>query len=172
LESFIATPLSIRDIRAKAFALRKSLDLDNSPYFPIVEFVELILPQIIPEFEFHIGTEKETGDCHGLTYPEENCIKIREDVYINATNGKGRDRFTIAHELGHYILHKSQNIALARTTSRRIEAYKNPEWQANTFAAELLMPVNLINPSDTVLYISDNFGVSFQAAKVRINKIK
>ena len=36
----------------------------------------------------------------------ENCIKIREDVYERAIKGYGRDRFTLAHELGHFLMHQ------------------------------------------------------------------
>lgn len=168
----MAKPLSIQSIRDKALQLRQDFDLSESAQFPIVEFVELILPQIMPGFIFLVETKEEMRNSHGLTLPEENCIKIREDVYENAIAGIGRDRFTVAHELGHYLLHQVQNIVLARTGNNKIEAFRNPEWQADTFAAELLMPINLIEGTDNKFSISERFGVSYKAAKVRLNKIR
>ncbi len=171
MQSVIAKPLSRRAVRQIALELREIFDYTNTPYFPIVRFVELILPSIIPEFTFIVEPIETMGDCLGLTFPEENCMKIREDVYINAINGNGRDRFTIAHELGHYILHKSQNVSLARTVNKKIEPFRDPEWQANTFAAEFLIPQNLIAESDNVFDISKTFGVSHQAAEIRLKNI-
>lgn len=46
------------------------------------------------------------GAKHGETIPSENRIRIREDVYERACNGYGRDRLTMAHELGHLLLHR------------------------------------------------------------------
>ena len=81
-----------------------------------------------------------------------------------------RDRFTVAHELGHYFLHSSQGstpIIAYRSGSTRIE------WEANWFAASLLMPkveftAALRNLRD-VNQVARKFGVSSAAAEVRKN---
>lgn len=111
------------------------------------------------------------GDYHGLTYTNEGNIKIREDVYLNAVEGKGRDRFTMAHELGHFLLHNPKNVILARTKSKT-KIYEDAEWQADTFAAELLMPIDMITDEDDIDSISRKFGVSAKAAEVRLNKVR
>ena len=122
-------------------------------------------------FHICILTKEEMGNIHGLSCPTEKCIKIREDVYERAIQGYGRDRFTLAHEVGHYILHNTKSVQLARLgEERKIEAYRDPEWQANTFAAELLMPITLID-TDDINVIAEEFGVSKSAANVRIKKI-
>lgn len=54
------------------------------------------------------------GECHGITYPDRNEIQIRQDVYDRAIAGSGRDRLTLAHELGHLLFHEKQNISYAR----------------------------------------------------------
>ena len=51
MTSQIAQPLSRKEIREIARNLRKALDLENEPYFPIMPFVEGILPRIDPKFE-------------------------------------------------------------------------------------------------------------------------
>jgi len=74
------------------------------------------------------------GAKHGETIPSENRIRIREDVYERACNGYGRDRLTMAHELGHLLLHRVEMITLAREDGD-IPPYKDPEWQAKDIAS-------------------------------------
>lgn len=37
---------------------------------------------------------------------EDIVIRVRSDVYERACENHGRDRFALAHELGHYSLHR------------------------------------------------------------------
>ena len=103
---------------------------------------------------------------HGETLIGKNTIKIREDVYERAYAGYGRDRLTIAHEIGHLILHKPENISLTRADNVAIPAYLNPEWQANAFAGELLAPYDVIQ-GKSLMEISNTFGVTVDAAKIQ-----
>ena len=72
----------------------------------------------------------------------ENELKIRESCYLGLCNKNPRDIFTLFHELGHFFLgHK-------RTYTRdELKAHlfsEDSEWQANQFAAEILMPQAVI----------------------------
>ncbi|NLK87794.1 MAG: ImmA/IrrE family metallo-endopeptidase [Clostridiaceae bacterium] len=140
-------------------------------FFPIVEFIELILPKIDPGFELEILTREEMGTKHGLTLPDKKCIRLREDVYIRACNNEGRDRLTLAHEVGHYFLHDSSSVQHARLQpGEEIKAFEDPEWQASAFAGELLVPAHLakgLRPAD-IAYMC---GVSNEAALMQYNKI-
>ena len=59
------------------------------------------------------------------------------DIVLPQFTSPLRDRFTIGHELGHYFLHSRQG-------ERPLVAYRQGsgrlEWEANWFAAGLLMP--------------------------------
>lgn len=170
---YIVNPMSIKNIREYASVIRNSLQINDkeNKYFPIVSFIELIMPRLDPQFCINIIPKEEMQGVHGLTCPEERCINIREDVYLGACNGNGRDRFTLAHELGHYLLHNKDNVKLARRDSGvPNKIYENSEWQADTFAAELLMPLDLID-NDNIFKISEEFGVSVTAASIRAKKI-
>jgi Zn-dependent peptidase ImmA (M78 family) len=84
-------------------------------------------------------------DIHGETEIKEQVIRIREDVYHGAIRGMGRDRMTVAHEVGHYILLVAQGLKLYRSfTVSKIEAFRDPEWQAKALAGEILCPYHLI----------------------------
>lgn len=165
MQGRLAEPLSRKQIRNIALAIRKIVGAENKLYFPIVEFLELILPQIMPSFQFIIETEEMMGSCHGLTYPEHKIIKIREDVYDRAVNGSGRDRLTLAHELFHLLQHSNDNISFARIgDNSKVVTYCDPEWQADAFGGELLIPKHLIG-NMSVDEIVANCDVSYSAAK-------
>jgi|ERR1035438_924023 hypothetical protein len=94
-------------------------------------------------------------------------------IVVRAQDPYSRKRFTVAHELAHYILHRNQFIgdslsddALYRSgLSSRVEA------QANGLAAELLMPWHLLLPfvgKKSNQEIADLFGVSGEAMRIRL----
>ena len=165
----IAEPLSRREIRKMAQKIRRIEDSVNNLYFDIVHFLECTLPKIDPSFTFTVKPVSEMGECHGLTYPDKNEIVIREDVYLRACNGEGRDRLTMAHELFHLLQHESSNISFARMGNGTIETFRDPEWQADAFGGELLVPYHLISGM-TVDEITDTCKVSKKAAAYQLSK--
>lgn len=93
-----------------------------------------------------------------------------------------RQQFSIAHELGHLLLHKIKNESSQKAYYRKIGNNSRLEWEANEFAAALLMPreefINVcMNNADAfgnvdLNVVAKNFGVSKQAAKVRGSVLK
>ncbi len=166
----IAEPLSRRDIRGMARLIRKIDGSLNTPYFDIVRFLEIKLPKIDSGFHFEVDTIEEMGECHGLTYPDRNEIHIREDVYDRAVAGSGRDRLTMAHELFHLLQHERRNISFARTGSGEVETFRDPEWQADAFGGELLMPQHLIRGMEAN-EVCKCCEVSMKAASYQLKKV-
>lgn len=77
----------------------------------------------------------------GFAY-QKNDQKV---IGVNNTESEERQRFTIAHELGHLFLHKNavnydQGGIMLFRDGHSSEGTDNKEVQANRFAAELLMP--------------------------------
>ena len=72
----------------------------------------------------------------------------------------------IIHELGHYFLHQPEFMSHARGNVPR---YRDPEWQANTFAAELMAPYSLTKDM-SVQEIMKECGMSKQAATIQYNE--
>ena len=96
-------------------------------------------------------------------------------IVIRSQDSYARKRFTVAHELAHYILHRGLfkdvliDDALYRSgLSSRIEA------QANGLAADLLMPWHLLAPmSDApISELAKTFEVSEEAMRIRLNRSK
>jgi hypothetical protein len=90
-------------------------------------------------------------------------------IHLSLLSGGHRRRFTIAHELGHYILHtKGGEIAPAivtRSGSNRLE------WEANWFAAGFLMPApefkRLVKQGLDDSTLAYHFDVSLAAVQIR-----
>lgn len=169
MKSFVAAPMSRNAIRDIADVIRESFGLRDKRYFPVVEFLEQGLPQADGDFVLEIKDIREMQE-YGIAYPKEKRIELREDVYERACNGVPRDRFTIAHEIGHYFLHIPERIGLARTNEKP-KPYMDPEWQANTFAGELLLPSHIIK-SMSLRQIVNECGVSWETASIQLRAIK
>lgn len=71
-------------------------------------------------------------------------------IGVNSEHSRTRQRFTIAHELGHLLLHADEEFhidekrPLARRDELSSQATDPREIEANQFAAELLMPDALV----------------------------
>jgi len=96
-------------------------------------------------------------------------------VYVDKNEPGVRQRFTAAHEIGHFVLHKDQiGDGHADNHLLRAEGYSNyQEAEANRFAADLLMPRELIAQRmaegvNTVEALAKEFGVSQIAMGIRL----
>jgi uncharacterized protein DUF955 len=81
-------------------------------------------------------------------------LPSRGEIWVNADEARqwpSRKRFTICHELGHWVLHQKgqQSLFCRRTSVDEAPADTRPplpvtEEEANAFAAAMLMPADLI----------------------------
>lgn len=115
--------------------------------------------------ELHYRPMDEWVDEDGSIFVHEECDF---DILLPSYTSPLRDRFTIAHELGHYFLHSEQGvrpIIAFRRGSTRIE------WEANWFAASFLMPREEFDAREADGYdipdLAAYFSVSERAAEVR-----
>lgn len=155
---FKAKGLSRVQIRSIALQLRRLLGLENVLYIDVLQLLENVLTLIGFDCEIIPVDEMEQ---EALTVPDKNLILIREDVYNCAVQGQGRARFTIAHEIGHVLLHGSRSVRYARG---EIPTYCDPEWQANAFAGEFLMAYHLVKDMP-FQKIAEKCGTSLSAAR-------
>lgn len=96
----------------------------------------------------------EAQDISGLLYRVAGMAPV---IGVNSSNPKARQRFTIAHELGHLTLHSGHGLILERLIRLNFRdatsstATDKEEIEANQFAAELLMPHSMLQRSLGVL---------------------
>lgn len=166
-----AEPLSNEDICELTKQLRGILKCSSTASLNIVAILEHAMPQLYENFIFSVREKKDMRiDSHAYTDPDNNEIVIREDIYDRARNGEGRDRFTIAHEIGHFILHNTKLLTLTRTyPNEKIKPYEDVEWQADSFAGELLCPACALKKM-SVEEAADYYGVSLSSARVQKRK--
>jgi Zn-dependent peptidase ImmA (M78 family) len=98
-------------------------------------------------------------------------------VGVNALHHRNRRRFTVAHEIAHYVLHRRQSSSFHDNTfARRANSHDRMEQEADRFAAELLMPETAVrqaiaNGTTSVSALADAFGVSALAMKFRLKNL-
>jgi Zn-dependent peptidase ImmA (M78 family) len=107
-------------------------------------------------------------------------------IYMNRKHSKSRQRFTAAHEIGHYIsylhnsyskeeLEKEGGFEDYAVSYRKQGHFSDAETEANLIAAELLMPEDkveeLLKEGLTPEEIADQFYVSPSAMTVRLQSL-
>ncbi len=132
-----------------------------------------------------VVAEPEANDFSGFLYQSGNSAPI---IGVNSKHPPNRRRFTIAHELGHLLLHSKSGVhldqAVVQMRSEKAGAGTDEhEIEANRFAAELLMPgqflqkdlaaLGEINADDekVVAELAKRYGVSSQAMAIRLSTL-
>jgi len=149
---------------------RQIVDLGDTP----VDVIKLALEQGLKISYFNPAQSKSTTleSVSGLLDKKNNTI------FVNSTDGLERQRFTIAHELGHFIYnHDEDKFGLNYRDGARVR--NSAERQADDFAAEILMPSPIVRKkikeysdvSPTLTEIASLFGVSNKAMKVRLDNL-
>lgn len=103
------------------------------------------------------------------------------EIHLNAADSRNRQRFTCAHEIGHYMARTAagNDGELWRYVDRRDDLAsrgKDPEEiYANQFAANLLMPKDLVErmkSEHAVATLAYEFGVSSDAMNFRLDNLR
>jgi Zn-dependent peptidase ImmA (M78 family) len=160
----------------------------------------VLLNAAFPTNRFPVDVETLALDYSRQRWPEDPILKVVGDslpdfegalipmgkprrgwgiLYNNEGVSDGRRRFTVAHELAHYLMHRSlmseDGIRCDEAAVTR-RAGKGIEKEADEFAAALLMPLDdmrrQISPKDkpdlnTLSACADRYGVSLLAVTLR-----
>jgi Zn-dependent peptidase ImmA (M78 family) len=123
-----------------------------------------------------------TGEISGIVYRNKNGSAV---IGVNSSHPTQRQRFTIAHEIGHLLLHTDtklhvdKNFPIGLRNGISSKSVDGNEIEANQFAAALLMPSDLIandvQPlvgTDVLIAIhklAKRYAVSEQAMSIRLS---
>jgi hypothetical protein len=149
---------------------------------PIADIVEFDMPSpgsglIVRVGELPAPLEAITDS---ISNPGQIDLIFSPRTYEMLRDGKFRARFTAAHEAGHVVIHADQmpgslNSGMYEAFARRsdLPAYCDPEWQANYFAACVLMNRNSMQAIHSQYghspeAVSELLQVSIQAASKRL----
>lgn len=146
------------------------------------------IDQLIRRQEIHIVRKSLDEETSGFIYidPKTDAAVIG----LNISHSTTRQRFTLAHELGHFLMHQTDGGHLhvdekdffVRFRDKRIRnTWAQQEREANAFAAEILMPRMFlerdikslkdgVSMSDdkAVRALANRYGVSLQAFLIRL----
>lgn len=114
----------------------------------------------------------------GALFPRTVDVGGWNILYNNRLRSKGRINYTLAHELGHYLIHRNEDRSSFECSFDDISGREGEriEREANEFAATLLMPLNdfrhQINDTtrvtvDDLTVIAERYRVSWTAACLR-----
>lgn len=145
------------------------------------------IPVPLEDLVNHVGariqTEPFDGEVSGLIYRQGSGTAV---IGVNSMHSLTRQRFTIAHELAHLLLHKDEQLHVDERSPIRFRdtmssrAVDRTEIEANQFAAELLMPFDLLtgeisklpermSTEDGIRLLAERFLVSEQAMTFRLS---
>lgn len=164
--------------RRKAAELLHDANIDVPP-IPVERLAELSGAVI--------RYEPFDGQMSGVLYNADDVE--RAVIGINALHPSVRQRFSIAHELGHLILHHDTELQVDRHAFVAFRDLASStaddprEVEANQFAAALLMPEHLLRRcvdeldddldlETAIVGLAQRFGVSEQAMTIRLTSLR
>ena len=102
---------------------------------------------------------------------------------INSSEPKTRMRFTVAHEIAHFLFDKKNKVYIDYRTSTRLLDKPKEEKRADFFAANILMPKKLLTldfekiskesfSQDHLIDLAKKYQVSQDAMKYRLSNLR
>ena len=161
------TGRSQAQIRASALHVRKTLQVDQILDLPV--FTERLF-----RYGITVDVVEDHDPLFALAGVEASCEVESATIYLTATthaavcSNNPRARFTICHELGHLLMaHKK--LLHRSDASQPHRVFEDSEWQADTWVAEFLMPLDEMHRLNLrrADEIQGQFGVSQLAATNR-----
>jgi Zn-dependent peptidase ImmA (M78 family) len=154
---------STADIRRQAARLLQSAGVSREPVSlrDVVSALNLEVVRVAGEPFASEAALEQVGDGH--------------QIVLRGATSEQRRRFTIAHEIGHFVLHP-QRLAPERDGDPGNASWQRQEREADQFAAELLMPEDLVREAVVVhgpdaARLADRFGVSRAAMQARLRRL-
>lgn len=159
-------------------------ELGSVPPVPVERIASSLLDLLIEETDdvrSVPGAPSDQGRLSGMLVPDTQTIWIDRS---EAARSRGRRRFTVAHECGHWVLHvagsgeevccRPQDVSEQDVTDGdRVRQLRQREAEANAFARELLMPEPLVveqasQTGTNLAAMAARFDVSVPAIRLRL----
>ncbi len=165
---------SSKDVYKAADKLLRSTKYNTIP----VDIVKLL-----QELDFTVGTQILDDDFCGYIAIDKSTserFNSKGIIAVNKNDNIGHKRFTIAHELAHYIFDYNPKNESYYNTYKTNDVQTEEEIRANKFAANLLMPsnefideYNSVRECDTniVASLAEKFKVSAKAITKRMEEL-
>lgn len=162
--------LQLREIGNGIRLLLKDIGCYKEDFINVNYLLECVLQKA--GYNYHIIDDSELQDTAAFTIPDKKLIVLRNSIYEKLAVDDPFSRYTVVHEFSHIILNHS--VTLHRDAILGEHAwYEDSEWQANNLAAEIFMPVDIVQKYDGIpMLIMDACGVSSQAITYRLSNLE
>ncbi len=175
---FTAKGLTTPQMMAEAIKYRREFDMQHVELADIVDILEFKLVARYPNFKLAIERDSEMKE-DALAEPHKDRITVRESVYVAACGGDAEARLVLAHELGHFLLHREKDVPMHKDQNgavqpiRDMKATESIEDQADMFARHFLAPPHLAyRYKDEPEALSAATGVPLRISKGNITMSK
>lgn len=149
--------------------LRVRLGIETHSLVDLMTVI-LKLREHFPRFSYLRCPDEELPDCEAQWDEGKFLIRLRESVFRAMQRQENRARWTVSHEIGHFVL-GHHGIRNRSVHNRKVEYYAyeilREEDEAKRFAAIFLAPAYLIKDNETASEISKRFGLSLESATIR-----
>lgn len=124
------------------------------------------------EIEYLKHADQINAEGGSLTIDEDGSFTI----FLSPYTAPIRDNFTIAHEIGHYLLHVDKDSKEHEEVTFNRYGSERREWEANWFAAGFLMPEDKFKEkarefNNDITLLSSYFNTSKDAVKIRLKTL-
>lgn len=176
-------------------------NMDNHPKAE-ANRISVLLRTVLGEERFPVDIKNVILEVSNNKFPKEPIVDIRpvpldkfEGMLVKSPKGtkwmvgyndqiasEGRIRFTLAHEFGHYLLHRNLQSEFNCATKDVMNTDLGDrlmEKEADTFASSLLMPLDDFRKQiegrlisiDLLKHCGDRYGVSLTAAALKLRDV-
>ncbi|MGP0058652.1 MAG: ImmA/IrrE family metallo-endopeptidase [Beijerinckiaceae bacterium] len=130
----------------------------------------------IKRLHFEVRPDTEMGTADGMTSHSEGIVTIavKQSVRDAAYMGDGRARNTLAHELGHLVMHdgaEMPRLATGNITPKWLKPFESAEHHVKVFAPAFLINDAIAETLSGAEEISIEFGISYESAKIYFKEL-
>lgn len=141
-------------------------DLDAVPLEQLLQ--PLVFGNLTVCVRTHVALTKTVWGVTTFHDDDRAVIWLNREAWPELPARVPRTRFTVAHELGHCLLHPDEYAGL--TTAAEPDHHADVEREANAFAAHLLVPDQALKRLSSADVIAKRFGVSLRMASLRLTE--
>jgi len=178
-------PRKNSEVRSLALRLRSFFGIADAERVDVLECAgrtQIWTVKGVRPFKLEVVSDDNMKDDVALTSYDGKTIVVQIPlrVHRSAFLGDGFSRNTIAHELGHAVMHfekLTQGAAMARRsvknlTPKWIASYESAEHHARVFAPAFLINETIARGLPSIDEISIRFGISRQSAEIYFDQLQ
>lgn len=180
-DDYFVPKRSNKEIRAEALSAKKFYETEKRRPVNIIRCLQsgrILTRRGRGRLIYNVVNDELMGNRDGKTEftADTVIISVKRSVHQKALWGDGRARMTLAHELGHGVMHYGATMfrdsnAVGATELSRTSPWESAEHQAKVFASAFLIDDKVAASLSSPEEISTEFLVSLEAAEICFERL-